>query len=249
MKRVWFSLGCIAVIACLAAGCGVESGTNPIPTVPVELTVSFDFTAPTTTIPGDDVQRGPDPDLGGAPDSVTVVSGLLMVRSVRLNTEAVTEVDTVITAADEGSDVNDASVRFHGPYVVELDGNTLNLGETSVPASDYKQVTFVLQKARSSDNLSGHDELLGSSLRVTGKVWRNGIGHSFVYETGYTSEFAVNGNFDLSESTDGRLNLSFHVGHWFHNGGHWLDPETPTNNLQILNNVRGNISGALEVLN
>jgi hypothetical protein len=249
MKRVWILLGCVAIAACVAAGCGVESGTNPIPSVPVGLTVSFDFTAPTTTVPGDDVQRSNDPGLSGAPDSVTIASGLLMVRSVRFNSEAASEVDTIITAADENDDINDASVRFHGPYVLEVDGNPLEIGEATVPVGAYQQVTFVLQKARSSDNMNGHDELLGSSLVVTGKVWRDGAGQSFVFNTDVTSEVAIDGNYTLTESTDGTLNLNFHIGQWFHNGGHWLDPETPANRLRILNNVRGNISGSIEVLN
>ena len=250
MKRAMLSMIGFAAIVLLAAGCGVESGTNPAPGVTIGLAVSFDLSTPTVAIPGNgDTRTTSGPDWSGAPDSVTVTSGLLMVRSVRLNENAVTQVDTVITAADEDRDIGDASVRFKGPYVVEIGGSAFDLGTTTVPAGVYRQMTFVLQKARTTDDLGGHEELAGSSISVTGKVWRGGGGESFVFETDYTSEFAITGDFTVGESVNGTLTIEFAPGGWFLAGSTWLDPEDSASRLRILRNVRRNISGAVEVDN
>ena len=245
MKRAILLLIGVAAIALLVAGCGEESGVNPTPSATIGLTVAFDMSAPTLTLPGDDDALANSKPTG-SPDSVTVSSGLLMVRSIRLNESAVSQVDTVITAADEDRDLSDASVRFHGPYVVAIDGSGLNLGTMTIPANNYRQMTFVLQKARATDDLNGHDELTGSSIRVQGKVWRDGVRHSFSFETEYTSEIAVTGDFTVNGSTDGTLTVEFAPRHWFHAGSQWLDPEEPANRLRILRNIRRSVSGSLE---
>lgn len=244
MKRTILTLIGIAAMALVAAGCGEESGVTPTPTATIGLTVAFDMTPPTTTIPGETgIETNSKP--ATYPDSVTVTSGLLMVRSVRLNESVDTSVDTVITAADENRDLGDASVRFQGPYVVTVDGLSFNLGTTKIPENNYRQLTFVLQKARSTDDLNGYDELVGSSLTVRGKVWRDGEGLPFNYQTDYTSEFAVTGNFTVDAAAGGTVTVEFAPRHWFHTGSHWLDPNEPANQLQIVRNIRRSVSGSL----
>jgi hypothetical protein len=244
MKRTILSLAGIAAIALMVAGCGEESGINPTPGVTLGLTVSFDMTAPANTVPGDDdTQTISIP--ATAPDSVTVSSGFLMVRSVRLNEDAVSHVDTVITAADEDRDWGDASVRFQGPYVVAIDGGAFDLGTTTIPTGNYRQMTFVLQKARATDDLDGHDDLAGSSITVCGKVWRNGAGQRFAFSTDYTTELAVSGDFTVTESTAGNLTVQFAPLRWFNTGSHWLDPDDTANRLQILRGIRRSVSGGL----
>jgi len=249
MKRTLYTLAALAAVALLAAGCGVESGTDPVAESPLDLIVGFDLSTPDVhSIGGDrDVDRTVDPFADFAPDSITVSSGVLMVRSIRLVDVPVEVVDTVITAADEDRDRQDASVAFHGPYVLTVNGVPQDLGTEGVPVGNYAQVSFVLQKARSTDDLNGHDELEGYSARVTGRIWRNGVSRPFVYLTDYTSEFTINGNFPVTESGSGSLSLNFAVGHWFHNGSRWLDPESSSDEGAIVRNMRRNISGGTAV--
>ncbi len=248
MKRTLASLIGIAIVALLATGCGEENGVTPTPSGTVGLTVAFDMSLPNVTVPDDDniyTQSRP----ATSPDSVTITSGLLMVRSIRLNQTVDNSVDTVITAADENRDLGDASVRFQGPYIVTIDGSSYDLGTTTIPQDDYRQMTFVLQKARVTDMLNGHDELIGSSLSVTGKIWRNGDGRTFTFNTDYTSEFAITGDFNVNTTNAGTLTVEFAPRQWFHTGSHWLDPNDSSNRLQIVNNIRRTVSGSLSPVN
>jgi len=248
MKRTILTLAGIAVIALLTVGCGEEAGVTPTATATIGLAVAFDMAPPTVTIPDDGNQYNSSKPATG-PDSVTVTAGLLMVRSVRLNQTVNNSVDTVITAGDESRDLGDAAVRFQGPYVVTIDGSSFDLGTTTIPEDDYRQMTFVLQKARATDDLNGHDELVGSSLRVQGKIWRDGIGQSFTFETDYTSEFAITGDFGVNATTGGTLTVEFAPRQWFHSGSQWLDPNESSNRLRIVNNIRRTVSGSLSPAN
>ncbi len=248
MKRTIMTLISIAAMALVTAGCGEESGVSPTPSATIGLAVTFDMTLPTGTVPGDNgASRTSKPT--SSPDSVTVSAGLVMVRSLRLNESVVSAVDTVITAADENRDLGDAAVRFQGPYVVAIDGNKVSLGTTTIPESDYRQMTFVLQKARATDDLLGHDELIGSSLIVQGKVWRDGNWQPFTFETDYTSEIAITGDFAVNASTGGTLNVEFAPRRWFQSGSRWLDPNETTNRLQIVHNIQRNVTGSLDLSN
>jgi len=241
MNRTLTSLAALALLVLLAAGCGTESSVDPIQTAQVDLTVSFDWSTNTGTIPDDGtIEANTRPS--GDPDSVTIESGLLMLRTVRLHTTPVTP-DTNITAADEDRDVSDASVRYQGPYIAQLGTNKLDLGTITVPVGNYEQMTFVMQKARETDDLGDHDDLLGSSVRVAGRVWRDNIGHSFVFETDYTSEVAVDGSFDVKGAGGENLGVVFEVGQWFHNGARWLDPNDPADRSPIIRCMLRNSSG------
>lgn len=248
MKRAFVITSGLVAAAFLAAGCGVENGTAPVPQSPLGLAVGFDMSRPQSEVSQDDIGigRNIDPFADGSPDSVVVSSAVVMIRSIRLLETPVASVDTVITAADEERDRLDASVAFQGPYVVTPDGDG-ELAIVNVPSGNYQQVSFVLQKARFGDDLNGHDDLRGSSIRVTGRVWRNGVYRSFVYATDYTSEFVVNGNFRIGATENGSLALTFAAGKWFHNGSRWLDPERGTDAVAIVRSLRRNISGSLTV--
>jgi hypothetical protein len=108
-------------------------------------------------------------------------------------------------------------------------------------------MTFVMQKARDTDDLGDNDELLGSSVRVTGRVWRDNMGHSFVFETDYTSEVAVEGSFDVNGNGAENLGVVFEAGQWFHNGSRWLDPNDPADRSPIIRCMLRNISGGNSV--
>lgn len=245
MKRTIMTLIGIAAIALMTGGCGEESGVSPTPSATIGLAVGFDMSVPTATIPGDNGAETTSKPASG-PDSVTITSGLVMVRSVRLNESVASSVDTVITAADENRDLGDAAVRFQGPYVLTIDGNSFDLGTTTIPEDSYRQLTFVLQKARATDDLNGHDELAGSSLSVQGKVWRDGDWQSFAFETDYTSEIAITGNFTVNATIGGTLTVQFAPRRWFQAGSNWLDPNDSANRLAIVNNIRRSVTGSLE---
>lgn len=245
MTRVLTMILGVAVLTLVVVGCGPESATNPASTISMNLKVGFDLNVPKVTVPDDGtIQTTSLPD--GGPDSVTVTSGLLMLRSVRLNTVPVSTLDTNITAGDEDHDVSDASVRYQGPGIVTISRETTDLGSIELPVGQYEQVTFVLQRARETDNLGNHDELLGSSVRVEGKVWHGNVSRAFVYETDYTSEMAINGAFDAS-TDGGTLWLNFAAGNWFHDGTRWLDPNEPANRYRILRGIERNMSGGTNV--
>lgn len=245
MTRTLTTIAGIAALLLVFIGCGPESATTPTPTVNMDLTVAFDFDVSAGTIPDDEtVQSNSVPD--GGPDSVTISSGLLMLRSIRFNTTAVSNLDTNITAGDEDNDVNDASVRYQGPGIVTIGRNATDLGTIELPIGTYEQATFVLQRARESDNLGIHDELLGSSVRVEGKVWRGNTGQAFVYQTDYTAEMAVTGQFNVT-TDGGTLELRFSAGDWFYNGARWLDPNEPANRTRIVRCIERNMSGGTVV--
>jgi hypothetical protein len=191
------------------------------------------------------IQANSRPIGDGSPDSVTLTSGLAMVRSIRLVANPTTTPDTVITASDEQRDLADASVRFQGPYVVLAADGTRDVEATSVPTGSYTQLRFVLQKARSTDDLSGHTELVGSSIRISGTVWRNGQGTGFTYTTDYTSEIAVNGSYTVPDNLNGYLALTFEAGRWFRYGRGWIDPTESTNRLQIIRNLRSSVTARI----
>jgi hypothetical protein len=249
MKRTIRTLSLLAGVVLLAAGCGVESGTDPVPESPLGLTVAIDLSRPGFDAGeiDDVISKTVDPFGGFPPDSVTVTAGALMVRSIRLVSEPVVSADTIITAADEERDRLDASVAFQGPYVLTVGESNQDLETQGVPIGYYRQVSFVIQEARSTDDLSGHDELVGSSIRLSGRVWRNGVSRAYVYATDYTSEFTLNGNYRVGETGSGSLSLNFAVGQWFHNGSRWLDPENSSDASAIVRNIRRNISGSMSV--
>ncbi len=246
MKKTIITLIGVAALALVVTGCGTESSVEPTQVVPVGLTVEFDLETPNGTIPGDiDIQHNSRPS--GGPDSITVESGLVMLRTIRLHETPVSVVDTNVTAADEDRDMTDASVRYHGPVIAQVGHTGLDIGNINVPVGNYQQLTFVLQKARASDDLSTYDDLLGSSVLVEGKVWHGSVGRSFVFETDYTSQIAVDGKFTVSEDMTESLSLIFEAGQWFHNGSRWLNPDDPADRSQILRSLRRNISGGIGV--
>ncbi|GAB4321221.1 MAG: hypothetical protein Kow0074_12030 [Candidatus Zixiibacteriota bacterium] len=246
MKRIIATLAAVAVSAVMITGCGTESSIDPTTVVPVGLTVTFDLDSPNGTVPGDiDIQNNSRPTDG--PDSVTVESGLVMLRTIRLHESPVTALDTNITAADEDRDMSDASVRYHGPLIAQIGSSDLDIGDMNVPVGNYQQMTFVLQKARETDDLGDNADLLGSSVRVQGKVWHGSVGRSFTFETDYTSQIAVDGDFTVNEGMTDNLSLVFRAGHWFHNGSRWLDPNTPSDRAQIIKSMLRNISGGTGV--
>ncbi|MBD3298420.1 MAG: hypothetical protein GF341_07190 [candidate division Zixibacteria bacterium] len=246
MKRTIITLIGVAALALVVTGCGTESSVEPISVVPVGLTVEFDLETPNGTVPGDvDIEYNSRPS--GGPDSITVESGLVMLRTIRLHETPVSVVDTNVTAADEDRDMTDGSVRYHGPAIAQIGHTGFDIGTINVPVGNYQQLTFVLQKARATDDLGNHDDLLGSSVRVEGKVWNGSVGRSFVFETDYTSQIAVDGKFTVSEEMSDNLSLVFEAGEWFHNGSQWLDPDDPADRSQIVRSLRRNISGGVAV--
>ena len=247
MNRTLMVAATIALAAGLIVGCGEESVNRPAAEGTIALKMSFDLTSEGTGLPNindvnDDIQANSAPLGDGSPDSVTVSSGLAMVRSLRFVADPAASVDTNITAADEQHDMTDASVRFHGPYVLQVTGDTQELETTSVPAGHYGQLRFVLQKARSTDDVNGHTELVGSSLRVSGTIWRNGQGTDFTYTTDYTSEVAINGSFNIAASAASNLAIIFDAGRWFRYGRGWLDPTDASSRLLILRNLRNHVA-------
>jgi len=252
MNRTLVAAATIVFAALMIGGCGEESVNRPAPEGTVGLKIAFDLATDEMGVTNindidDHIQANSAPIGDGSPDSVTVTSGLAMVRSLRFVADPTVAVDTIITASDEQRDLTDASVRFQGPYVLVVTGGAQELETAPVPAGVYGQLRFVLQKARSTDDLSGYTELVGSSVRVSGTIWRAGQGTDFTYATDYTSEIAVNGTFNIAASADGSLAITFDAGRWFQYGRGWLDPTDATNRLQILRNVRSNISARIMV--
>jgi hypothetical protein len=247
MNRTLVAAATIVFAALMIGGCGEESVNRPAPEGTVGLKIAFDLATDEMGVTNindidDHIQANSAPIGDGSPDSVTVTSGLAMVRSLRFVADPTVAVDTIITASDEQRDLTDASVRFQGPYVLLVTSGAQELGTVSVPAGDYGQLRFVLQKARSTDNLGGHTELTGSSVRVSGTIWREGRGTDFTFTTDYTSEIAVNGAFSIAASTGGDLAITFDASRWFRYGRGWLDPMDPTNRLEIIRNLRRNVS-------
>ncbi len=240
----------IAALACgvlLMNGCGEESINQPSQGT-LGLNVAFDLSSP--DMPLVDInnrqRESRPPDVSG-PDSITVTGGLAMVRSLRFVADPSAVIDTSITAADEQRDLGDASVRFRGPYILVVDDTQQGLATSTVPSGNYSQLRFVFQKARPTDNLGTHPELLGSSVRVTGMVWHGSRGKFFTFTTDITTEVAVNGSYTVSNGATGSLSLQFHPARWFYSGEQWLDPTDPANRLAIMRNLGRNISAQLGV--
>lgn len=249
MRKSLLAGAAIAITALLAGGCSKTEMTQPVGGATLGLKVVFSLATDDGSITNTNditnhIQANSRPaDLGV--DSVTLTSGVAMVRSVRFVANPSAAPDTVITTADEARDLNDPTVPFSGPYVLLATGAEQALGITSVPAGFYPQVRFVLQEAQASDNLGNHPELAGSSLRISGKIWRNDLGIDFTYTTDYTSEIAVGGVFNVGSNVNGTLALTFNAGRWFRAGRLWLNPIDPANQLQITRNIRNNVSARI----
>lgn len=232
---------CVIALGLLSVGCGTEDGTGPVDNAHALWKVSFDLSSPAVTDAGGTRPENQSGLGEGGPDSVTILGGAAMIRSVRFESNTGTSVDTNITAEDEGRDLADPDITLQGPYVLTVNGSVQNLGTDDVEAGTYSQVVFVLQPARVTDDLNGHDELIGKSISVTGLIWHNGVGQRFTYSTDYSSEFAVGGNFELSAGVTDIFELSFDAGQWFRVAQLWLDPTDPANSGTIIDNIRRNI--------
>ncbi|MBI5868499.1 MAG: hypothetical protein HZB43_09460 [candidate division Zixibacteria bacterium] len=249
MKKAMMVAAAIAITGLMAGGCSKTPPVQPVGGTTLGLrivvnTVQDDGSITNTNNIKDHVQGMSILPENGI-DSVTLNSGLVMVRSFKFVTAGGTPVDTNITAADEIRDIEDPAVRFHGPYVLLTTGEALDVAPTSIPVGFYPELRFVIQKASATDNLGGHQELIGSSLIISGVIWRGGQGTSFNYATDYTSEIAVGGVFNVGSNVNGTLTLTFNAGRWFRAGRSWVDPTNPSNNLQITRNIRNNVSAKL----
>jgi hypothetical protein len=233
------------VIAMMAlAGCGPEKGPGPSRDAGAHWTVRINTSPAGTIISPDDPRKGPEA-WEGDPDSVTVSGGAICIRSLRLALGAA--VDTSITAEDQTRDSRDGSIRFQGPYVVTASSTGDNLGTEDVASGVFDRVLFVLEPAGPGDVSDQTTEMVGQSILIAGRIWRDGLSNGFVYGSTYSSEFAVIGSFALGGGQSGEGRLVFNAAHWFRNGERWLDPGEAQNNGTILHNIRRNISAEWEV--
>ncbi|HUU45725.1 MAG TPA: hypothetical protein VM118_08320 [Acidobacteriota bacterium] len=237
----------ILAFGALAVGCGTEGTSGPATGAAAAWKVVFDLTTPSPYTPGDlpsHLQSGYGED---GPDSVTIMWGGVMIRSVRFDNGDHATVDTNITAEDESRDRNDPDINLDGPYVFAINGTRQSLGTDNVVPGHYNKVVFVLEPASAGDDLGGFDDLLGNSLVVAGKVWHNGVARGFKFTTDYSSEYAVGGAFALNSGTTENLELRFNAGRWFKRANCWLDPSDSVNRPTILDNIRRNIRAGRDV--
>ncbi len=249
MKKATVVAAVIAITGLVAGGCSKSTPLQPVGGATLGLRIVVSTTQDDGSITNTNDIKNHTQGMSILPDngidSVTLNSGLVMVRSFKFVTTGGTPVDTNITAADETRDIQDPAVRFQGPYVLPTTGAALDVAPTSIEVGFYPELRFVIQKASAQDNLGGHQELIGSSLMISGVIWRGGQGASFSYVTDYTSEIAVGGVFNVGSNVNGTLTLTFNAGRWFRAGRSWVDPTNPANNLQITQNIRNNVSAKL----
>ena len=245
MKRNVFML-LVLVVGVLAIGCGPENASGPLGDVTTAWKIQFDLDSPAAAI-RDDIEADRNVGFGlDGIDSVTIIYGAVVVRSLRFGVSGGT-VDTDITAEDESRDLDDADITLQGPYVLPINSAALGLGSDVVAPGQYNELRFVMQPARISDDLQGIEDLVGNSILVKGRVWSGSQNQRFTFSSDYTSEYVVGGVFDLVSGSDPRFTLSFNAGRWFLFGERWLDPRDGDNRSTILNNIRRHITAGQTV--
>ena len=243
MKKTLIAIGMGALILGIAIGCADKSPSGPALDATATWNVAFNMDPNDGTSVGNGAETS-EQALGGAPDSVTIESGAVVIRSLRLSTGE-DPADTNITASDQNRDAEDANIRFKGPFLAPVAPNATELGTESVVSGRYHAVVFVLEPA--SNGIEGHPELDGKSVVVSGLVWRNGRGSRFTFSTDYSSEFVVYGQFEMASGGTGSGTLTFNPTRWFRSGAGWLDPTMPSNRLTVLRNLRSNIRASFGV--
>ncbi len=243
MKKTLITIGMGALILGVAAGCAKNSPSGPALDATATWNVAFNMDPNDGTTTGTGAETS-EQALGGAPDSVTIESGAVVLRSLRLSSGD-ESADTNITASDQNRDADDTNIRFKGPFLASVAPSATALGTEGVVSGRYHAVVFVLEPA--SNGIEGHPELDGKSVVVSGFVWRNGQGSRFTFSTDYSSEFVVYGQFEMASGSTCTGTLTFNPTRWFRSGAGWLDPTTSSNRLTVLRNLRGNIRATFGV--
>jgi hypothetical protein len=239
ITRAW---GMTLILAMLVAGCGDDSVQGPALQTSEHWQVQFITSGPAGPSVDDGEAQRQGYAFPSAPDSVVITGGGIVIRSLRL-ADDLGEADTVITAADESRDSEDSDIRFKGPYELAFNGDGGDLGTVAIPTGSYRRVVFVVQPAEND----GSGDLGGSSIVVSGTVWRNGRGSRFVFSSDYASEFSAPANCTVGagETVNGVLTLA--AKNWFRGEARWFDPLDPADRGAILQKVRQNISVSLTV--
>jgi hypothetical protein len=237
MKKLLTTIGMGALMLGIAAGCSKNSPSGPALDATATWNVAFNMDPNDGMTVGNGAEAS-EQALGGAPDSVTIETGAVVIRSLRLG-NGNASADTNITASDQTRDAEDANIRFKGPYMASVAPATTELGTESVVSGRYHAVVFVLEPA--SSGIAGHPELDGKSVVVSGSVWRNGQASHFTFSTDYSSEFVVYGQYEMAAGSTCTGTLTFNPTRWFRSGAGWLDPTTPGNQVTVLRNLRSNI--------
>ena len=231
---------CLALLSLLASsGCGLENGSGPTLDASATWVAEFDLGADDEVVINADDPQTSEQTLGGTPDSVTIESGTLVIRSLRFESGSAV-VDTSITADDKSRDQNDDLIRFRGPYVCAAIA-PVSLGSQSVAAGRFDRVVFVIEPATNANQVGGREDLVGKSVLISGHVWRNGRSGRFEFASDYATECAVNRSGHLGAGQSCAGTLTFRTSRWFRSGSSWIDPNEATNRGTILRNIRQNV--------
>lgn len=246
MRTKMIIVAAVLVATVAFVGCSSDStpvSSTPTNTVSLSLLINYD----TDQTIADEMTRM-NPWNEGTPDSLTVLTGKFLIRSVRFVDVANYTIDTEITAADESRDAGDLSIPYQGPYVLPINGvESIDLGPQLVTVGEYNALTLVLHEGKSTDNLGTDTDMVGRSVTVSGQVWYADQPQSFTFNLDLKTEILVQGDFSVPQSGTANFVLEFDVGSWFRYGDTWLDPNKAENLSLIYRNIQRQITGGRDI--
>lgn len=240
MKKYYMTLCLASMAAIVVIGCGPENGSGPALEASATWMAQLNLGADDGVVIDVNDPQSTEQARGGTPDSVTIENGALVIRSLRFETGA-DVVDTNITADDKSRDQDDELIRFQGPYACAT-SEPLSLGSKSVATGQFERIVFVIEPASNATQVGGREDLVGRSVLVSGRVWRDGRFDRFEFASDYATECAVNRSVALGSGQSCAGTLTFRASRWFRSGSNWLDPNDVSNRGTILRNIRRNVT-------
>jgi hypothetical protein len=136
---------------------------------------------------------------------------------------------------DDGMGDHAESIRFRGPFVVDLLAQRAESLDTEmVPPGTYRSVKGAIGPLRAEDwNAPKFRVLVGSTVLLQGTVHGTG-GGDFTYMAPISHTFRIRGTFTVEKNTPATAFLTFDMSGWLRDPeGRFLDPRDPANDLAI----------------
>ena len=136
---------------------------------------------------------------------------------------------------DDGDDDSVQTIKFVGPFVVDLLTQTADSLDTQmVEPGTYKNTVGHIRPLLASDwNASSFEYLIGGTVYLQGTVDGPG-GDTFTYRAKIYHVFKIKGEFVVDAPTPATAFITFDISQWLRGpGGRFLDPRDGENGLAI----------------
>jgi hypothetical protein len=188
--------------------------------------------------------------VGSSPQRLAAGQGINLTR-VRFVVERVkleqVETDGGTDAGTDGGSDGGSGEFALGPFLVDLQGATLDSGITqvfqvNVPPGDYEKIKFRIHKLDGSDARFGQ-EMAGLSMILEGTI----DAQSFTFTSSLDEEQEREGLFRIQSDQDNNITLAIDAAGWFLDGATRLDPRLAATDGSIRSIIESNIKASIDV--